>query len=178
MQDIINRIDQRIISIIALWPESWRPTFIIITSLGDPVVTVWIGAMVAVYACTLGNIRLVLSGMLVWVTLVIGSILKVIFSRARPLTEYAANLRVDTFSFPSGHSSGAMIAYGLLALLAWHYLPQPWAMIAASVCFLIIIAVGISRIYLGAHFPSDVIAGWLLGALMLYVIVFIIKPIS
>lgn len=175
---ILYSFDTTVTRAIATWPETWRSFFFFATHLGDPLVTIGIGIAIAGVGLWQGSMRLVFAGSSIWVTLAVGAILKLLFGRARPLTEYAANLRVDTFSFPSGHSSGSMIAYGLLAYLAWQLLPQPWGYVVAGICALIIIAVGVSRIYLGAHFPSDVIAGWALGLLALCIVILIIKPLT
>lgn len=102
--------------------------------------------------------------------------MKLLLHRDRPLTEYVAQMHFETFSFPSGHSTGSMVAYGLLAYVAWQIAPSPWNYIAVAIGVGIILLVGVSRIYLGAHFPSDVVAGWLLGALGLFVIIFVIQP--
>jgi undecaprenyl-diphosphatase len=82
----------------------------------------------------------------------------------------------NSYSFPSGHTVGSTVIYGLLAYLAWQYLPQPWNVIGAIFCVLLILLISLSRIYLGAHFPSDVVAGWVLGAIGLAVIIFVVKP--
>lgn len=178
MKAALKSFDLQITQLVLRIPESWNGFFSAVTVLGDPVLTVGIGIVVAAYGVWTQAVRLVIAGSLVWATLITGSILKLLFGRERPMTEYAANLRVDTFSFPSGHSSGSMIAYGLLAYIALKLLPQPYGWIAAIICGIIIFLVGISRIYLGAHFPSDVFAGWLLGACFLLVIVFIVRPLS
>ncbi len=178
MRPLIRRFDTSLNDIITSWPISLKPFFIAVTSLGDPIATIAIGLAVTAYGLFQANMRLALAGVIVWVTLAIGAILKLLFGRARPLTEYAQNMHFPTHSFPSGHASGATIAYGLLAYLAWYLLPQPWNYITVAALIALIILVGISRVYLGAHFPSDVVAGWMLGSLGLLVIIFIIRPLA
>jgi len=65
-------------------------------------------------------------------------------------------------SFPSGHAQGAMVYYGLIAAVV----ARRWVTALLGV---IIFLVGFSRAYLGVHYPHDVVAGWLIGAGMLYV---------
>jgi len=120
--------------------------------------------------------RVLISGVSVVAVFYIGSLMKLVLQRDRPLTEYVAHMRYETYSLPSGHAVGSTVAYGLLAYFAWQLLPQPWNYICASLLVILILLVGISRVYLGAHFPSDVIAGWLLGAVGLVAIIFIVQP--
>ena len=112
----------------------------------------------------------------IWLTIGTGAIIKLIIARERPLTEYAANLALATHSFPSGHTSGSTVAYGLLAYLAWQLIPQPLGSIVVIALIVLIIFIGISRVYLGAHFPSDIVGGWLLGAIVLCGIIVIVRP--
>lgn len=176
MKQILLQFDTRLTHIITSWPSQLHGFFLLITALGDPIVTVGIGVVVMASGFMKSNPRLILAGATVPATLLAGSFFKVLFERARPLTEYAANLRLDTYSFPSGHTSGATIAYGLLAFVAWQVLPQPFSSIAVALLCILIIAIGISRVYLGAHFPSDVVAGWLLGLIGLAIIILVVKP--
>lgn len=90
-------------------------------------------------------------------------ILKRTFVRTRP--EPAVGLESlldapDRFSFPSGHAAAAFSLFVPLAVV----LPLPWAAAALALAFL----VGISRCYLGLHYPGDVLAGWLLAAGTMY----------
>lgn len=101
---------------------------------------------------------------------------KFTFQRERPATGYVEEMLIQSYSFPSGHSAGSMVTYGLLAFLALHALPAPWGVVCAVVLGLLILSIGISRIYLGAHFASDVIGGWLVGAIGLAIIILLIKP--
>ena len=154
--------------------EYWRMFFSAITVLGDPIAIIVITGGVMLAGNYYGNIRLAVSGAAIPVTVGIGAVIKLLVERARPISEYSANL--GTFSFPSGHSTGSMIAFGLLAYIAFMKLPQPWGIPVATVLLLVPILVGISRVYLGAHYPSDVLAGWLLGIVGLTVIIFVIRP--
>ncbi len=64
-------------------------------------------------------------------------------------------------SFPSGHAMGSMVFYGLLLL----WTDKKW--LKASIGILVVL-IGLSRNYLGVHYPHDVIAGWVLGIIFLY----------
>jgi undecaprenyl-diphosphatase len=96
-----------------------------------------------------------LIGAVVGMTL-INTGLKGFFQAARP--ELIPHLDpVATYSFPSGHASGNMAFFGAIALL----LPVRPVIITAAV---MIVLIGISRVWLGVHWPSDVVAGWMAGA--------------
>lgn len=86
-------------------------------------------------------------------------LLKELVQRPRPED---INLVVETgFSFPSGHSMVAMAFFGLLVWLVWHYERDRTLRLACCAGFLVIILlIGISRIYLGVHYASDVLAGF------------------
>ena len=86
------------------------------------------------------------------------------FERPRPdLVAHAA--RVFTSSFPSGHSTMAAVVYLTLGTLLARVQPQRRLKIwLIGLAVLITLAVGISRVYLGVHWPSDVVGGWALGA--------------
>jgi membrane-associated phospholipid phosphatase len=89
---------------------------------------------------------------------------KKIISRDRPME--VAFYPEHNFSFPSGHATTAISLYGMLAYFLYRHLAKRRqrraALLASS---LLIVMVGFSRIYLGVHFLSDVLAGFLLGAM-------------
>jgi undecaprenyl-diphosphatase len=177
MKQTLQRFDQTITGwISATFGSSARPFFEYVTMLGDPISIVLITVGVITSGFYTSNMRLVTSGAVIPLTVLVGALLKMTFERARPVTEYAMNMKLQTFSFPSGHSSGSTIAFGLLAFIAYSKLPAPWNAVAAAIFAIVPLFVGISRVYLGAHFPSDVIAGWALGLISLTVIIFIIRP--
>lgn len=63
-----------------------------------------------------------------------------------------------TYSFPSGHAMGSMALATALVVLAW---PTRWRWPALLVGGLFVLLVGVSRVYLGVHYPSDILAGWM-----------------
>lgn len=97
-------------------------------------------------------------------------ILKDLTKRIRPDTPYVENMLLKTYSFPSGHAYASLITYGLLAFITWRFVRSSWRWPVTIGLIVLILLVGISRIYLGAHFPSDIIGGWILGAMILFFI--------
>ncbi len=88
--------------------------------------------------------------------------LKLFFARPRP-SVFVPLVVEHSYSFPSGHSVAAMSLYGFLAVMLWRRQRRVWAMLAAAWPFL----VALSRVYLGVHYPSDVLGGLAYGALWL-----------
>lgn len=94
------------------------------------------------------------------------AVIKHVVARDRPPGEDAM-VEAAGYSFPSAHSATSVAFYGMLALIAEHELRGRVSRNTAIVCAgLLCIAVGISRVYLGAHYPTDVLAGWLIGTLI------------
>ncbi|MBR3362297.1 MAG: phosphatase PAP2 family protein [Bacilli bacterium] len=94
--------------------------------------------------------------------------LKLFFSRERPFAWMIVN--EDGFSFPSGHAMVSSAFYGIVIYLIWKTnVSKKRKIILTSVLSLLILLIGISRIYLGVHYASDVIAGFTLS--LSYVII-------
>jgi membrane-associated phospholipid phosphatase len=81
---------------------------------------------------------------------------KQFFARARP-DLWDSIAPEPTYSFPSAHAMGSMALAFTLVLLAWH---GRWRLPAVAMLLLFVPTVGLSRIYLGVHYPSDILAGW------------------
>jgi undecaprenyl-diphosphatase len=133
--------------------------------------TAGLGAIVAVVVAMLLLLKERASAIFVVVTAVAGALLnlglKMIFARARP--DVASALAIARwYSFPSGHAMGSFITFGALAYIA---LRQPWPWVAKSaglaIALTIVVLVGLSRVYLGVHWTSDIAGGWSAGTVWL-----------
>jgi undecaprenyl-diphosphatase len=105
---------------------------------------------------------------LVWVLAIAGNgilneSLKWLIGRVRPLDPEGA-LLAPGLSFPSGHSSGAVVAYGMSAYMALRLLPKTWHLPVLVAALVLAFTVGISRVVLRVHFASDVAAGFSSGS--------------
>jgi membrane-associated phospholipid phosphatase len=76
-----------------------------------------------------------------------------------------------TFGAPSGHAQHGMSVWGTIAL----YYKKTWVRVVSFLCVFLI---GVSRVYLGAHFPHDVIFGWIFGAVLLWIFIRFWEPVS
>jgi undecaprenyl-diphosphatase len=134
--------------------------FSIITHLGDGVVLMAIG--VTVFAVLAAKRLKLLAAAWAVTTLsgaVLNRILKVIFERSRPFHDHGLTA-VEGWSFPSGHASGSMLVYGLLAYVVVRSTSPAWHIPAALAGVALIIFVGSSRVLLQVHYLSDVLAGY------------------
>jgi membrane-associated phospholipid phosphatase len=102
---------------------------------------------------------------------------KTFISRARPSD--VAYYEVEHYSFPSGHATTAIALYGLIAYFFYrHYSKSKYRNLVVWISVIFIILVGFSRVYLGVHYLSDVMAGFLLGALWMLLGISIVEVLQ
>jgi undecaprenyl-diphosphatase len=100
--------------------------------------------------------------------LVIDATMKVVFQRPRPKLDYAAVL--PDYSFPSGHSMNGVVTYVSVALILWSVFGRRVGVPALLIASVLAFGIGLSRIYLGYHYLTDVVGGWLAGVVWLLVV--------
>ncbi len=161
---------QRLDSGIMFWVGAWRPpalngVAVDLTALGSPVVV----TLVTIVGLAVLVMARSFSGAIYLATCAVGSaaltaILKPLIGRERPnLIPHL--VEVSGRSYPSGHTVAAASVFLALAILACHRFNQPRSqVILLAMAAFIIAGVGLSRIYLGVHYPSDVLSGSFLGA--------------
>ncbi len=104
-------------------------------------------------------------------------LLKLIFHRERPLTPLLQAAK--GFSFPSGHALMSVTFYGLIILIVWQNIRLPWLKWLLSISlFLLILVIGLSRVYLRVHYASDVLAGFCVGLVWLLLSLWILDKIE
>lgn len=153
-------------AVIGFWQGMESPGLtkfmIFFTSIGAgaPVVAITIAIMLFLFFALKHRRELLLFLFVLAGSEALNVALKVVFRRERP--SFHRLIAATGFSFPSGHSMGAFSLYGVLGFLLWRHIPsrlgRTLLILAVSA---LILAIGVSRIYLGVHYPSDVLAGYL-----------------
>ena len=152
-------------------PEAWRA----VTELGG-LVLVPVGVGLVAWLLWRGRRvdAIVVAVALVGATL-FTDVVKELVARPRPPGPHLAP--AGGYSFPSGHTLNSTATYGLVALYAWRSGMAPTARrVAVAVLAAIPFLVGLSRIALGVHYPSDVLGGWLAGMAVVFAVAAITRP--
>jgi membrane-associated phospholipid phosphatase len=146
-----------------------------LTQLGGLVVVPVVATIAAVVLWRRGLRR----GATVLAAAVIGSTLlnaalKAVFRRARP--DFWEHLVTEnSYSFPSGHAMASMAVAAAVVVLTWRTRWR-WTAVAAGAAY--VLAVGVSRMYLGVHFPSDILAGWSVSVAWVAVVVVVLRLVD
>jgi undecaprenyl-diphosphatase len=99
--------------------------------------------------------------------------MKLFFAKSRPQL-WPLLISENSFSFPSGHALGSVVLYGFIAYLLSSFYPK-FSRLIFCLVLIIIILIGFSRLYLGVHWPTDIIAGYGVGFLWLMFCITILR---
>ena len=151
----------------------------VITELGSTWAVVVVALLTFAVGMAIGPWRHGAAGALtIGIASVANSALKMVIARARPdaLDPIVAE---RGFSFPSGHSALGMVAYGVLAvLISRSRLPLVVRRIVIVALAVLIGLIGLSRVWLGAHYPTDMLAGWAAGGVIVLVYAALTRRVS
>lgn len=107
---------------------------------------------------------------------IINTLIKLLIHRPRPF--FHPLVIENDYSFPSGHAMNSFVFYMALVYLVYHFTKnKKITIIAMIIACILVLLIGISRVYLGVHYPTDVIAGYVAGLLWLVSVVLIQKTI-
>lgn len=133
----------------------------VVTHIGDPISVFLICVALLLIPKSRKTIAIPVS-VTVIMAAIANTILKNSFLRERPNILRLVN--VSSYSFPSGHAMGNSALYTILILLTFKYIKSKPKKIILSIAFILItMTIGISRVYLGVHYATDILGGWLLG---------------
>lgn len=102
--------------------------------------------------------------------------LKILYKIPRPFV--LTMVKENSYSYPSGHALNSILFYGTISFFVYHFTRNKMtSTLFSTLSVILIILIGISRIYLGAHHPSDVLAGFIVGFWLLVTTILIDKTI-
>ena len=128
-----------------------------ITKLGN---TITVIIIMCILLITLNNINRIMLTINIFITTLLNNAFKYVIQRPRP--DHIRLIKQGGYSFPSGHSMISIALYGFLIYVANKKIKNIYLKILIDVLLtLLIILIGLSRIYVGVHYPSDVLAGYL-----------------
>lgn len=160
----IGFFDERLTQTLAIeLPAFALRGFGTISHLGDPITLTLLVVVIAILLLVWRHSSLAFG----WTVACAGGALlnqglKQIFERVRPVHDHGFAI-ADGYSFPSGHTSGAVVVYGMLAYLCIRLLPTRWDIPAVVVATTLAFSIGWSRVFLQVHWASDVVAGFASG---------------
>lgn len=153
----ISRLDEIILIPISKIPTSFHNVFIWLGRLTTPLL--WASYIAIIHLLFLSPGILYGSGLLLICLLPLASLMKIFFRRKRPASVYVEGMRIKSYSFPSSHAYSAVLSLGYFSSVAF----VNGLYLLSFLLIVLNVIIGISRIHIGAHYPSDVLAGWLIG---------------
>ncbi len=159
--------------------EEKNPVFALVMQGVSAIGDAWIGIVMigTVSAFYIARRQLLEAGFILATlsNFVLTSFLKVLVARPRPPYFFLdpANIfqSVNQYSFPSGHVLFFVVFFGFIAYLAWLHQTGFARIIIIAICSALVMLIGPSRIYLGAHWASDVVGSYIIGVLWLSVLI-------
>lgn len=149
----------------------WDIVMLGFTYIGEPITLLTLCAGLGLWLLTMGERShatiLLIAGV---GAVILNSLLKILFGRERPLL-WERVVDVGHYSFPSGHAMISLVIFGMIGYLLTFKFPQ-WQGRIISLTLLLVVGIGLSRLYLGVHWPTDILAGYAAGIVWLFACIF------
>jgi membrane-associated phospholipid phosphatase len=158
-------------------PPGLRPVSIALAVAGTGLPWAALIALIGVALLLSAGLRVAILLVLTAVLQDVGAMIKMVVERGRPAEGPIDVWRhVGSYSFPSGHTLGATLVFGFLFFAIEHCALQTRVKrLLQAACVAWIVLMGIGRMELGAHWPTDVLGAWLLGGLLLLPIIAVLR---
>ena len=169
-QGWMERLDHAVTGLLqSRGTEGGESFFVAVSLFGGPLLAVLVAVVSLVFAWQRDWLRAALVALACVGGVGLNALLKQIFHRGRP--EFAAEfIPHQSWSFPSGHAMNSLVCYGImLFLLLEHTRDNVRRRLLIAATAMVVILIAWARVYLGVHYLSDVIAGWLAGGSWLIV---------
>lgn len=166
LQSIDNKAWHSVMEWSSILFGSWRAVLLVVGS--GVVIGWWLGTLEGATVLTAGLLSL------------IDSPLKAAINRPRPTPELVQVFVIEKENgFPSGHALFAILVLGILAyFIATHVRNRSLRMLSVAGLLTLVVSIGVSRVYLGAHWPSDVIGGYFFGGTLLATLIWCYKKLK
>ncbi|MBW4472927.1 MAG: phosphatase PAP2 family protein [Stenomitos rutilans HA7619-LM2] len=170
-EEVLEKETQSLDTRILLTIRQWHAPFldrvmIVITNIGNPSVLLVASLVLAAFLLwrkqRAETVTLTLAAL---GALVLNTVLKALFARARPEL-WQRTVDVNFYSFPSGHAMMSLVVFGIIGYLLAIHVPR-WRVAIATGTVLLVCAIGLSRLYFGVHWPTDIVAGYAAGTVWL-----------
>lgn len=160
----IQPFDNAVTSFVRQPYPNWNTFYLWITKFANPVTIVVLALaflIVLLYGKQYAEAAWLSAGV-IGISGLFNPLIKLLFTRERPTLEHLVT--EHSYSFPSGHSTASMVLYGTLICILPLFVKNKTLQTVLQIALIcLIIIIGTSRIYLGVHFPSDILGGFTLG---------------
>lgn len=171
MLEQIHTFDIRLLKLVQRLPKSIHPLMVACTILGQPIIILGVITIFGLWMLSIKQLLLAKVSVILAIALLLSPLVKLIFHRGRPDIIFTTINQPNSYSFPSGHAYSSFLIFGFLAYLAFTRLSSPWNIIVSVALSALIILISFSRVYLGVHYASDVLMGWILALIIIVIII-------
>ena len=169
MKTILRDFDETIGALTGRLPKYFYRPFEVLCLIVRPSSWALAVMLLTLFNYANGEKAWVWAGVAILALLPLSTVAKLVARRQRPVSIYTESMKIKSYSFPSSHAYSSMLAGGFVGIFLLS-LGGAAAFVFAPLILLVIVLVGIARVFLGAHFPSDVLGGFLLAIVILWLV--------